>query len=1667
MRIFTLLFFLVLSSFALEINSAYVLKNGIKFDINGANSSDIGKIYGSYFLDCTPKLKGAYHLESEQVLSFSSSSNIPTSTNFSCNLGGKNFNFSSAKFGANSFEKIGEDKFFIAFNDSVKNLENFVKLSDKSLKSSVSRVDDSSFIIEIQNPNRVKFDILIDKNLENSNGKKLEEELFISGIKSGSNREIYLDSQDLQIDQNLTQSISQNAKLLGFRIYLDYYMNITNPLIKSEGVKNFIIKESRYDYEKDKFYIDILSYDFKPNKEYKITLERGFGDFNEHDEYGYNKVLKEDINFNLKMPNYKKEVKFIDDKPYISNKGAVFITSTNVAKIQAEISKVSDENIRYFLNFDSKDESFSEPKRKELDVDFAPNVDINSSINFDKLEDGIYKLNIYYTSENDEINTISKYLYFSDIAVHSKVFNDSIFVFLNRISNNQTIDGAKITLFSDKNKILAIGKTQRDGSFNFYKKDFLKERPKSLLVEYDRERNFLIFNEKSGEFENLYKNQGKKPSSFIYLTSDIIYPKEPLEGTIILKDGFKSLEELPIKIEIYDPNSNKIYAKTAKLDRFGAFDLDIKEGFEISGKYNLWVIFEDNLLATKDFSVESFVPQSLKVFADFSKEIYSQNESLKLNLDATYLFGQKASNLSSNLNLLINQSSFKDTKFSDYTFDDESLYDHNIFSYNANILLDQNTTLIVNPTYKTKLNSKLEAKTNFMVNDGGKSSWAYATSYIYPFESIVGIKQNGKKFSFISIDPITLKSLNSKLQATLYKEEWSYNLNENGVLSWFPSYKFVSEFEIKDSVLDLSALEDSYYKLVVKDLKSTHESAVNFGFGSALRPTNSTAIANIELNQATYKKGDEIVANISSPLKNALFLMTLEDDKVISHQIINVDNYSASVKFDIKDDFNTLYLSVKALRIADTPSTLLPFKAENSIHIKRDNSDKKLALTLIAPQISKSNSDFSVNVKTSPNSKVYLFAIDHGILNITDQKSPKAFEFFDKIYAKKFANFDIYNELTHFKSNAKIINFGSDMALMRASMQKYLDPVAKFEAYMLMKTAISDESGNANFTLNSPINSKIRLDVIALNQDQISQESRDIVIKDDILVKMPSLLYLLKGDKIELPIRIFNNTSEEKNLNFAVSTSQNLAPDISYLNATLKPNTNKTLNLKISAKDMGEAWIKIEDKTLNLSILPSSSLNTKVVSQMIKADTKIGLNDTYKEAKISVSSLPTALFAKDFDALISYPHGCSEQISSKLLAMHYSKPKTQAKIAQKERFIKEGIKILENRQKSSGDFGYWSGDGYVNSYASIFATDTLLTLKKAGYSINPLVIEKSLNALSNRGTDSDLADIYAAYLLSKFSKLPSHKINRIYDQKLYPNSLITHYMMAIILKNSGLRTELSRVENEIKNYKFQTANRDFYNFGSDIRNLSFALFLHQELYNETNEVLLNKIIELQNDTASTQDRAFVLRALNSMNSSDKFSLKITNGKNTYLIDENKNFDLNLTENSLNIELTSGNPYLSLISYGYEELPLKNSYENSAIDIKREFLDLNAEPVNLDKIKLNDIIFAKITLKFAKNFSDILVYQKAPSCLEIVNERVVQNIRNSAQTDSANFSHTQITNTSITNFLEPVYSGEEVVFYTPFRAILKGECALPEARSESMYNDKINNYSLEKREIFIK
>ena len=240
---------------------------------------------------------------------------------------------------------------------------------------------------------------------------------------------------------------------------------------------------------------------------------------------------------------------------------------------------------------------------------------------------------------------------------------------------------------------------------------------------------------------------------------------------------------------------------------------------------------------------------------------------------------------------------------------------------------------------------------------------------------------------------------------------------------------------------------------------------------------------------------------------------------------------------------------------------------------------------------------------------------------------------------------------------------------------------------------------------------------------------------------------------------------------------------------------------------------------------------------------------------------------------------------------------------------------------------------------------------------------------------------------------------------------------------------------------------------------------------------------LQN-VSSTQERAFVLRALEAYFGEDDKGVGadiVANGL-TQSIQTPSNSVITLNSNDREIKISPKNGekiFTNLLSFGYEPVALKHSplsinnrtgnlHGIKQLEIVREFVDEAGNAVSLDNLKVGQRIYSKINFRSNFYIRNFVIDEAASTCFEIVNERINPGfIRPENLQDKTSFEHKEIMFDRVLSFpvggayYKDTKNGNDYtgVFYTPLNVVYSGMCALPAVSITDMQNESVMDYDL--------
>ena len=236
-----------------------------------------------------------------------------------------------------------------------------------------------------------------------------------------------------------------------------------------------------------------------------------------------------------------------------------------------------------------------------------------------------------------------------------------------------------------------------------------------------------------------------------------------------------------------------------------------------------------------------------------------------------------------------------------------------------------------------------------------------------------------------------------------------------------------------------------------------------------------------------------------------------------------------------------------------------------------------------------------------------------------------------------------------------------------------------------------------------------------------------------------------------------------------------------------------SMSLALDAGGAGTANLDVDIKGPNgLTLARHYALDVKAATQILarrsirtlaKGESLTLTSDMFSDlvqgtGGVSLSvSLSTALDAATIlKALDRYPHGCSEQITSRAMPLLYVNDLAAgAHLAMDtavDQRIRDAIDRLLARQGSNGSFGLWSAGG-DDAWLDAYVTDFLTRAREKGFAVPDVLFKSALDRIRNSVVNAnepekdggrDLA--YGLYVLARNGAAPIGDLRYLADTKL-------------------------------------------------------------------------------------------------------------------------------------------------------------------------------------------------------------------------------------------------------------------------------------------------------------
>jgi len=1365
----------------------------------------------------------------------------------------------------------------------------------------------------------------------------------------------------------------------------------------------------------------------------------------------------------------------------------------------------------------------------ELAVESKLNTEVTTAFPLDQalkdLGPGVYAM----TAEPKDVvsneygQQATQWFVVSDLGLTVYTTYDGIDVFIHSLASAEPRGSVEVRLIARNNEVLAVRQTDRNGFLHFEAGLARGEggvAPAAIVASEKGDYAFLSL--KAPPFDLSDRGVAGRPvpaglDAFVYTERGVYRTGESVAVTALVRDARGSAApNVPVTLVVERPDGVE-YRRTAVADQ-GLGGRSLIVPIVTSASTGTWrvVAYADPKrppIGTATFMVEDYVPDRVEFDLTTAAKGIARNTPAQVSVDGHFLYGAPASNLELSGQVTIVAAKER-TGFPGYSF---GLFDDEVTAVREELDDLPNTDGSGKATFPVKLDNvpattrALEAQiTVSMAESGGRAVERKLTLPVLPDTAMIGVKPafSGRSladganadFDVILVAPDGKVQAKTGLRYDLLKVDTSYQwYRQNG--QW--EYEPVKRTErVASGTVDVAADKPGRISLPVKwgryrlEISSGEVNgpvtSLSFDAGFYAESSADTPdLLDIALDKPDYRSGETInvVANVRTAGRLTVNVFT---DRLVASQSQDVKPGAVRASLNVGRDWGTgAYVIATLRRPLDAPAQRMPGRAIGVQWFSIDKAARTLAVDIKLPATIRPGSVLTVPIKVAglvagEEARVTVAAVDVGILNLTNYKPPAPDDYYLGQRRLTAEIRDLYGQLIDGMQGVRgQIRSGGDAGGNDLSGSPPTQP--PLALYSGIVTVGREGTAQVQFDIPAFAGS-VRVMAVAWSKDKVGKASGDVVVRDPAVLTATLPRFLRTGDKGAVQLELDNVEGAAGDYSVTASADGAVKLDESKSQIIkLAVKQRDRISLTVSAAGAGPSTLSVKvsgpdnfalDRSYPLDVRPATQILTRrSVRMLAKGETLTLSNDIFADfvpgtgrAGLSVAVSTSLDAATLLNALDRYPFGCSEQITSRAIAMLYvNELAAQARLApdaEIDQRVKDAIPRLLARQASNGSFGLWSVGG-EDPWLDAYVTDFLTRARERGFEVPAAAYTLAIDRLRNYvattpepGKNGGRELAYALYVLARNGAAPIGDLRYIADVKLSDlGTPIAKAQLAAALAMVGDKARadivyLAALDSIAPKPKLDLDRADF---GSALRDAAALVTLASE-GRAPQKTIDDAVLRIDsarelNANTSTQENAWLVLAARALAKQlNAISLSVNGEKRQGA------FYRSLRPEDLAPALTATNQgdgnVQAVVSVSGAPLTPEPAAEQG-FKIERTYHTFDGDKSDPSKSKQNQrfVVVLKVT-EPQPQFGRVIIADYLPAGFEIDNPRLVSSgetgtlgwIADAVEPENSEFRDDRFTAAFERNQDSPtVFSVAYVV-----RAVSPGRYVLPQAKVEDMY-----------------
>lgn len=957
----------------------------------------------------------------------------------------------------------------------------------------------------------------------------------------------------------------------------------------------------------------------------------------------------------------------------------------------------------------------------------------------------------------------------------------------------------------------------------------------------------------------------------------------------------------------------------------------------------------------------------------------------------------------------------------------------------------------------------------------------------------------------------------ARVKVELYRQEWRSTANQNGSGIRYDGHvetRLVSSHELAAS----RDVQRVHFKLddggtyVARafsgDGKSFAEAEVwAYGEKSYGRFDNQPRLG-LHSDKQSYDPGQTARLLVESPYESALALVTLEQEGVISAHTQLLQGAGSELRVKLTEEhLPNVYASVSLVPRNSGAYNVAGSPLKTGYVALQVSPEQRHLKVKLAPRSTEARPGQTVPVDVTltdqggkpVRGEVTLWASDEGVLQLTGYETP---DVFSPIYRAQYLGVSTASSLLRFT------DLGYRDGGMGGDSAPGVDGQAAFRSRFLetaffSKGIVTNRQGRATVELPLPDNiTRWRVMATAADtHDRFGSAETSIRTKKPVQVAPSLPRFLSVGDRLKAGVVVHNDRDQpgKATVSLAVQGAGLSGPSTREVDVAAHGQTTVEFDVMASAVGAAEFRAQVslggerDGFVLRVPVhAVTERRKVKVLDELVTGKKVLTLSlpegadpDT---SELVIESAPgeVAALGSALDALIDYPHGCTEQTTSRLIPMaQLGGLLSGHPVFANERhheLMQQAVVHLLGHQQPNGGFGLWP-ESEAESFLTAYALFGLELAREQGLEVPTGATSRAYDYLSmNDGAQGyghmqeSARKPFAAYVFARSKRVFPESLGHLFAESKSFTPFAKALLVAAQPENEHSEGLLAELLTATKSPELDSG----------------------EAWYPGNETLQTRAVTVlaliaRNDSArakryadailaarlpgggfgSTQDNLWALTALNQYFQRavgrERTSLRATlrgeaHGESPATASRSERldsspgrlyrrarFELPAGQSQLELEADSGNaPGRVIARLAYNETPDRHQPDSSGFTVTRRVYDF-ATGAPVTRLKVGQLVTVAIDVEVTADTAQVALVDRLPAGLEAVDLELATAPTSALQGQPYDYSwvHREAHDERVSFFGDSLSQGHHQARYLA-RATRRGAFVHPPPRAEAMY-----------------